>query len=144
MAISVNMLRLRVTIDRQPRSKKGHAPHRTTGAARMNSIHCTVLGESTCMRGMPGSMSAIPRISTGSVSAAQTQKRRDISASSGLGGSAEVTVRGSSAIPQIGQAPGPGRTISGCIGQVYSADAEEIGAELMVIGGAEPSYLAGL
>ncbi len=28
--------------------------------------------------------------------------------------------RGSSAIPQIGQLPGPGRTISGCIGQVYS------------------------
>ena len=31
-----------------------------------------------------------------------------------------VTVRGSSAMPQIGHEPGPGRTICGCMGQVYS------------------------
>jgi hypothetical protein len=31
-----------------------------------------------------------------------------------------VTVRGSSAMPQIGQLPGASRTISGCIGQVHS------------------------
>ena len=30
-------------------------------------------------------------------------------------------MRGSSAMPQMGHVPGPGRTTSGCIGQVYSA-----------------------
>ena len=30
-----------------------------------------------------------------------------------------VTVRGSSAMPQMGQDPGWSRTISGCMGQVY-------------------------
>ena len=44
-----------------------------------------------------------------------------MSASSGLGPESAVTVTGSSAIPQIGHAPGPGRRISGCIGQVHSA-----------------------
>jgi hypothetical protein len=43
-----------------------------------------------------------------------------MSRSSGLGPSSAVTVTGSSAMPQIGQAPGPGCRISGCIGQVYS------------------------
>ena len=40
-------------------------------------------------------------------------------ANSGLAALA-VTVRGSSAMPQIGQVPGPSRTICGCMGQVYS------------------------
>src|SRR5262245_45669483 len=59
--------------------------------------------------------------SSGAVSAIPTQKRRvmllnSLSSSSG----ASVAVRGSSAIPQIGQFPGLARTISGCIGHVYS------------------------
>ena len=41
-----------------------------------------------------------------------------MSASSGLGGSSAVMVRGSSAMPQMGQAPGASRMTSGCIGQV--------------------------
>ncbi len=69
---------------------------------------------------MPGSMFPIATISSGPVSATLIQKRRVMSRSSGFSSSCEVTVRGSSAIPQIGQWPGPGRTISGCIGQVYS------------------------
>jgi hypothetical protein len=39
--------------------------------------------------------------------------------SSAFSGKAEGT-RGSSAMPQIGQSPGALRTISGCMGQVYS------------------------
>ena len=35
---------------------------------------------------------------------------------------------GSSAIPQIGHAPGPGCRISGCIGQVHSATSPGDGA----------------
>src|SRR5579871_5953442 len=47
------------------------------------------------------------------------QSRFVISSNSGLA-SVPVISRGSSAIPQIGQEPGSDRTISGCIGQVYS------------------------
>ena len=38
----------------------------------------------------------------------------------GIASSSNVTVRGSSAMPHIGQEPGSERTISGCIGQTYS------------------------
>jgi hypothetical protein len=43
-----------------------------------------------------------------------------MSTSSGFTSSASETVRGSSAMPQIGQLPGAFRTIWGCMGQVYS------------------------
>lgn len=58
----------------------------------------------------------------GAVSTALTQKRLVMSVSSGFSSpsSGAVIVRGSSAIPQMGQLPGASRTISGCIGQVYS------------------------
>src|SRR5687767_7156289 len=58
-------------------------------------------------------------MTSGTVSAVLTQKRRVMSVSSGLS-SSSVMVRGSSAMPQIGQLPGASRTISGCIGQVHS------------------------
>ena len=57
--------------------------------------------------------------SKGRVSTAPTHKRRVMLANSGLAALA-VMVRGSSAMPQMGQAPGPSRTIWGCMGQVYS------------------------
>jgi hypothetical protein len=38
----------------------------------------------------------------------------------GISSSSAVTVRGSSAMPQMGHEPGSERTISGCMGQVYS------------------------
>ena len=57
--------------------------------------------------------------SIGTVIADDHQNRRVMSSSSGLLSSI-VTIRGSSAIPQIGQAPGASRTISGCIGHVHS------------------------
>src|SRR5579863_4632571 len=59
-------------------------------------------------------------ISSGGVNTRLTQNRRVMSRSSELSCAAVVTVRGSSVMPQIGHEPGPGRTISGCIGQVYS------------------------
>src|SRR5690349_427667 len=65
-------------------------------------------------------MCDIPSITTGTVRTRQTQNRRFIEASSGLGSSVAITVRGSKAIPQLGQEPGPVRTISGCIGHTYS------------------------
>ena len=59
-------------------------------------------------------------VTTGTVRASPTQNRRVMSRSSGLASSSSVTVLGSRAMPQIGQAPGAGRTISGCIGQTHS------------------------
>src|ERR1700733_4332640 len=64
---------------------------------------------------------------SGAVRARLTQKRRVMSRSSGFSSGAALTVRGSSAMPQIGQEPGPGRTISGCMGQVYSVRADTDG-----------------
>src|SRR5215469_17430575 len=64
---------------------------------------------------------------SGTVSARLIQNLRLISRSSGLSSRATVMVRGSRAMPQIGQAPGRGRTTSGCIGQVYSVIAAAVG-----------------
>src|SRR3954451_23437622 len=58
--------------------------------------------------------------SNGKVSATLAQNLRVILRNSGLSSSAAATVRGSRAIPQMGQLPGSVRTICGCIGQVYS------------------------
>ena len=55
----------------------------------------------------------------GAVSSDDHRNRRVMSSSSGFL-SSSVTTRGSRAMPQIGQEPGPSRTISGCIGQVHS------------------------
>jgi hypothetical protein len=65
-------------------------------------------------------MSPIARTNTGRPSAAAIHRRRVMSTSSGFGGSSTVTVRGSSAMPQIGHDPGSLFTTSGCIGHVYS------------------------
>ena len=63
----------------------------------------------------PGRRPAAPAASATSGSAASCRRAR------GSRSSAAVTVRGSSAMPQIGQVPGASRTISGCIGQVHSS-----------------------
>src|SRR5690349_18839532 len=68
-------------------------------------------------------MSDMPSAKTARLRGKLTQKRRDMLASSGFGPSSSATVRGSSAIPQIGQMPGSDRTISGSIGQMYSTPA---------------------
>src|ERR1700722_3062180 len=63
---------------------------------------------------------------TGTVSARPIQKRRIMSASSALASGSALTVRGSSAMPQVGELPGPLWRISGCIGQVKVAPGEAI------------------
>ena len=70
--------------------------------------------------GCPGIMSDMARKAIGALKTTPTQNRRVMSTSSGLASSSKVTVRGSSAMPQMGQKPGSGRTISGCMGQTYS------------------------
>ncbi len=113
------MLRFMVWSDRQPRTKKGQPPQSTTGVARANWSHCT-----ECIVSPAGSQegarsATMASMKSGRDSVVLTQKRRVMSISSSFFSSA-ATVRGSRAIPHLGQAPGPSRRISGCIGQVYS------------------------
>ena len=55
---------------------------------------------------------------TGNASVSANQSRRFMSMSSAFGPVSADGDRGSSAMPQIGQAPGPICRTSGCIGQV--------------------------
>jgi len=114
------MFRLRFAIDCQARTKNGPPPQTTTGVARKSCVHAATRGDTRWRSGWPGSMSPITDASNGKVSTVLTQKRRVMSRSSGFTSSAALTVLGSSAMPHMGQAPGPGRTIWGCIGHVYS------------------------
>ena len=104
----MNMLRLRWSSDSQARRKNGQPAHSTTGVARMSC------GQFVLNPGF-GIMS---KPTTGTDSAAPIHRRRVMSASSGLASGSALTVSGSSAMPQIGQLPGPIWRISGCIGQV--------------------------
>jgi len=112
------MLRLRLTSDAQPRWKIGQPPHSTTGVASANSSHCSATIEIDSGMACGSRSVPIAMTNTGKASAALTQKRRVMSFNSAL--SSAGALRGSSAIPQIGQLPGSLRTTSGCIGQVYS------------------------
>src|SRR5690349_9016748 len=113
------MFRLRLTIENQARTKNGQPPQSTTGVASTSEIQLMNCGPIAVRTGSPGSASLMLSANNGSDNATLTQKRRFISTSSELS-SSSVAVRGSSAIPQIGQKPGASRTISGCIGHVYS------------------------
>src|ERR1044072_8787067 len=65
-------------------------------------------------------MSDIAASITSSAGPKLIQKRLDMSSNSGLGRSSNVTIFGSSAMPQIGHAPGAFSRTSGSIGQTYS------------------------
>ena len=115
------MFGLRLAMDLHPRTKNGHPPHSTTGVAKAISNHCLARGETPLVSAAKGAAnSAIATTSTGIARIADTQNRRVIFSSSGFVSSSALTSIGSSAIPQIGHDPGSFRTISGCIGQVYS------------------------
>src|SRR5262245_27972347 len=77
----------------------------------------------------------------GAVKATANQKRLVMSRSSRFSASTGVSVRGSRAMPHIGQVPGAERTISGCMGQVHSVAAigfGVIGSSAMPHFGHEP------
>ena len=116
MAIRVNIFSRRVRSDVQPRSKKGQPHQRTTGVAKANWIQFDIWPGMNMWR--LARCPPISRAKTGRVRTRPTQKRLVKSISSWLGGASAVTVSGSSAMPQIGQEPGPSCRISGCIGQV--------------------------
>ena len=132
------MLGLRLTIDSQPRWKKGIAAHSTTGVASASSIQTATRSPIQSRIGRP-IIGPMVMTSSGMDSAALTQKRRVKSTSSGFGPSSPVgTPIGSSAMPQIGQEPGLSRTISGCIGQVYC-----VPFGIAAAAGRPPSYVSG-
>src|SRR4030065_154345 len=112
------MLRLRLTNDAQPRWRLGQPPHSTAGVASANSSHCSMSMETNSGIACGRRSVTIAMMNTGKASAALVQKRRVMSFNSVL--SSDVALRGSRAMPQIGQLPGSLRTTSGCIGQVYS------------------------
>ena len=109
-AIKVNMLRLRLTNEAQPRWKIGQPAHSTTGVASANSSHCSAVIEMDLGMSCGSRSVTIAMTNTGKASAVLTQKRRVISRSSALS-SVGGALRGSSDIPQIGQLPGSLRTI---------------------------------
>src|SRR5712692_7796312 len=113
--ISVNILGLRLTSEDQKHSKKGQPPQRTTGVARRNSMPFRTVD----VRCKPSDSPSMESSKTGSDKAALTQKRRRIESYSGSASTPAKMSKGSSAMPQMGQLPGPNRMISGCIGQVY-------------------------
>src|SRR5438552_14554550 len=129
------MLRRRVTNDFHPRSKSGHPPQSTTGVA---SRSCSQASRSTIEPpilarkiNLAPYISAIAWAINGAARIKLTQSRRLMSfnsAVSSAAGAAE-TANGSSAMPQIGHAPGLSLRTSGCMGQVYSvfwgADADD-------------------
>jgi len=115
--ISVHILGDRLRSDATNRCQNGHAAHSTTGEASSSSIHPNH-GPSHIWKLSPTS-SPIDSTRIGTLSAALTISRRVKSTSSGLGPSSSDAITGSSAMPQIGQNPGPSCTICGCIGQVY-------------------------
>ena len=115
-AIRVNILTLRERSDRAPRSKNGQPAHRTTGVAKTNSAQFKICPPTASRR--PVRCPLMSSATTGTASARPTQKRRVMLTSSGLGPATATGRSGSSAMPQIGQAPGPACRTSGCIGQV--------------------------
>jgi hypothetical protein len=104
IAINVNMLRFRVNNDCAPRAKNGHPAHSTTGVASASWTQLEIVWLTRCR---PKRCCPISSTKTGTVSASPIQNRRVMSASSGLGPLSAVTTSGSSAMPQIGQFPGP-------------------------------------
>jgi len=118
MEISVYILSWRDTSEFQPRTKNGHAAHSTTGVDNTNCIHPDTTGLMDSCKFNPGRCSSIARTNTGRVNASPIQKRRVMSMSSALGTSSTLATSGSSAMPQMGHAPGPICRIWGCMGQV--------------------------
>src|SRR3954451_5432703 len=109
------MLRLRLATDCGPRTKNGQPAHSTTGVGKAS---CTQLDGDAASGCQPNRCPPISSATTGSVSSTPIQNRRVMSMSSGFGPVSAVGVSGSSAMPQIGQEPGPSCRTSGCIGQV--------------------------
>ena len=117
--IRLYMLSRRVRKLTQARSKNGQPPHSTTGVASASCPQAKTRSFTTWRIWAPQIISAMAARKSGRLKPTHTQKRRVMSSRWTSSTASSVTVRGSSAMPQIGQLPGASRTISGCIGQVH-------------------------
>src|SRR5689334_15794042 len=111
------MLGARWVTDVHARSKNGHPPQSTTGVANKSWIQLFSAPAENCRAGI---ISDIAKIMTAAAGPRLTQKRLLMSRSSAFGRSSNVTILGSSAMPQTGHAPGLLSRTSGSIGQMYS------------------------
>ena len=105
IAISVNMLRLRVD-QRMPAAhekRRTRPQHHRRRQRQRNPVRPRCGGTMAS----PARWLPISSANTGSVSTSAIQNRRVMSISSGSGASSSETCSGSSAMPQIGQLPGP-------------------------------------
>ena len=101
------MFGLRLTSEVQKRWKNGRPHQRTTGVDERElnpDADCAISAQSTSMPDHAAHGNREKR----TVRTRLTQKRRVMSRSSGFSSMAAVTVRGSRAMPQIGQEPGLG------------------------------------
>ena len=87
MAMSVNMFRLRLTIDAQPRSKNGRPQYRTTGVASRSSTQAIRRAGAARAASRAGTIPDIAIRRSGAVRTQPTRKRRVMSLSSALSSS---------------------------------------------------------
>jgi hypothetical protein len=114
------MFRLRLLTELTPRPRNGQPHQNTTGVANPSSTQPQKCMEPSRARGRPGIKSPMAMISRGMVKTKEIQKRRRMSRSSGFSASAAAALRGSRAMPHLGQAPGASCATSGCMGQTHS------------------------
>ena len=131
------MLKRRERSDAQPRWKNGHPAPKTTRLASASWIpfdSCPPTGKRP-----PNRSSPMASATTGTAPAAASQARRRMSIASWLGPASADTSSGSSAMPQIGHAPGWSWRTSGSIGQMKTVPGGAGGSAR----GAGDRYLAG-
>ena len=117
--INVNMLRLRLTMERHPRVKNIPPAHKITGVAMINSIQPCNRGAKMRSNDSPGIMLSKARKRIGRVSIPATRVfRPSLLISLPSSSSSPPPSLGSRSIPHLGHAPGPSCCTSGCIGQV--------------------------
>ena len=100
--------------------EEGPAPPDDDRRSQESSSHPRTAGDNKEWTRGPGSIAPMASARRGTVRARETRNRRVMSSSSVVLSSARVTVRGSSAMPQMRQGPGFVSSTSGSIGQTYS------------------------
>src|ERR1700678_888969 len=100
------MLRLRLTIERQARTKKIPPHQNTTTVARASWIHWLIVSGTTRSMLTPGSIFPRERNKIGTVRITPNQNFLASDRASESSSASDAAALGSSVIPQIGQSPG--------------------------------------
>ena len=116
-----------MTTRRPAALEKGPPGPSTTGVDRASSSQSAICGATTRVRDPTPERGPHLSNETGSANANPPKNAGSCQTSSRFGGRRRQSVIGSSAMPQIGQLPGPSWTTSGCIGQVKNAELRRLG-----------------